>query len=77
MAALTEHLRDIPIVAMSGDREHLIQAAAAGAASTLEKPLTLNRLLALVQPYYSTSGWSSRAQGGLVSGPAIMPLTRS
>ncbi len=51
MAALTEHLAGVPIVAMSGSLEYLEQATAAGATATLAKPFDLSTMLALVGQY--------------------------
>jgi len=48
MAALTEHLGDIPIVAMSGSEDYLARAPAQGARGVLAKPFELNTLAALV-----------------------------
>ena len=38
----------VPVVAMSASREHLLQAAAAGAQVTVAKPFDLDSLLAVV-----------------------------
>ena len=53
MAALTEHLVGVPIVAISGNAEYLDQATVVGATATLAKPFELSKLLALVGQYCS------------------------
>jgi CheY-like chemotaxis protein len=48
MAALAEHLGDIPIVAISGSEDYLARAHAQGARAVLAKPFELDTLTALV-----------------------------
>jgi CheY-like chemotaxis protein len=48
MAALAEHLGDVPIVAMSGSEDYLARAHAQGAHAVLAKPFELKTLTNLV-----------------------------
>jgi two-component system, OmpR family, response regulator len=56
LAALAEHLGDIPIVAISGSEDYLARAHAQGARAVLSKPFELHTLAALVARFTRPAG---------------------